>query len=47
MIHGLAKVWKGLVEPAWIGDARERHLSRILNVILLILISWGIIVEIQ
>lgn len=41
------KIWEGLVAPAWVGDARERHLSRILNSILLFLLSWGIIVEIQ
>jgi diguanylate cyclase (GGDEF)-like protein len=47
MIRRFAKIWEGLVEPAWIGDARERHLSRILNVILLILLFWGILIEIQ
>ena len=41
------KFWEGLIAPAWIGDARERHLSRILNSILLVLLGWGIIVEIQ
>jgi diguanylate cyclase (GGDEF)-like protein len=41
------KTWEGLVEPAWIGDARERHLSRILNVILFLLLLWGVIFEIQ
>jgi diguanylate cyclase (GGDEF)-like protein len=41
------KVWDGLIEPAWIGDARERQLSRILNVILLLLLVWGIIFEIR
>jgi diguanylate cyclase (GGDEF)-like protein len=35
------------IEPAWIGDARERHLSRILNVILLILLAGGILFEVQ
>src|SRR5215211_163379 len=42
-----AKIWEGLVEPAWIGDARERHLSRILNVIVLLLLLWGTVFEIQ
>lgn len=41
------KIWEGLIEPAWIGDARERHLSRLLNVILLILLIWGIVFEIE
>ena len=40
------KIWEGLVEPAWIGDAKERHLSRILNVILLLLLLWGLVFEI-
>lgn len=38
--------WKGVVEPAWIGDARERHLARILNIILILLFSWGLVFEI-
>lgn len=41
------KVWQGLVEPAWVGDARERHLSRVLNIILLIFLVWGILFELQ
>jgi diguanylate cyclase (GGDEF)-like protein len=47
LIRRFLKIWEGLVAPAWIGDARERHLSRILNSILLVLLGWGIIVEIQ
>ena len=47
LIRRFSKIWEGLVAPAWIGDARERHLSRILNSILLVLLGWGIIVEIQ
>ncbi len=47
MIHRFRKLWEGLVEPAWIGDARERHLSRLLNIILLLLLLWGIVFEIQ
>lgn len=47
LIRRFLKIWDGLVAPAWIGDARERHLSRILNSILLVLLGWGIIVEIQ
>jgi diguanylate cyclase (GGDEF)-like protein len=45
--HWFKKVWDGLIEPAWIGDARERHRSRILNIILLFLLVWGIAFEIQ
>jgi diguanylate cyclase (GGDEF)-like protein len=41
------KIWDGLVEPARMEDVRERHLSRILNVILLLLLLWGIVFEIQ
>ncbi len=47
VIHWFKKVGEGLIEPAWIGNARERHLSRILNIILLILLAWGIVFEVQ
>ena len=47
VIRWFKKGWEGLVEPAWIGDARERHLSRVLNTILLFLLVWGIVFEIQ
>jgi diguanylate cyclase (GGDEF)-like protein len=40
-------IWEGLVEPAWMGDARDRHLGRTLNVILLLLLLWGLVFEIQ
>src|SRR4029079_2976630 len=39
--------WEGLVEPASSGDTRERHLSRTLNIILLLFLLWGIGFEIQ
>ncbi|HLO27507.1 MAG TPA: diguanylate cyclase [Anaerolineales bacterium] len=45
--HWFKRVWKWLVEPAWIGSARERDLSRVLNIILLLLITWGTLFEIQ
>lgn len=45
-IRWFTKIWEGLIEPAWIGDARERHLSRILNVILSVLLLWGVVFEI-
>lgn len=41
------KAWEGLVEPAWVGDARERHLSRVLNIILLVLLVWGIVFAVR
>jgi diguanylate cyclase (GGDEF)-like protein len=47
MIRWFEKVWQALIEPAWTGDARERHLSRVLNVILLIFLAWGILFEVQ
>src|SRR5215213_1426188 len=39
--------WEGLVESASSSNTRERHLSRILNIILLLLLMWGIGFEIQ
>jgi diguanylate cyclase (GGDEF)-like protein len=47
MIRWFEKVWQALIEPAWMGDARERHLSRVLNVVLLIFLVWGILFEVQ
>lgn len=41
------KVWEGLAEPARFGDARERHFSRVLSIILLSLLALGILFEIQ
>lgn len=41
------KIWKGLVNPVSSRDAREHHLSRTLNIILLLLLAWGIGFEIQ
>ena len=43
----ITAIWEGLVEPAWIGDAGGRHASRILNIILLLLLFWGVVFEIQ
>jgi diguanylate cyclase (GGDEF)-like protein len=47
MLHWFRKIWEGLIDPAWIGDARTRHLSRILNIILLLLLLWGIVAAFQ
>lgn len=47
VVSRFKKVWEALVEPAWFGDARERHLSRVLNIILLFLLASGILFEIQ
>lgn len=38
-------IWEGLVEPARTVNPRERHLSRLLNVILILLLVWGLISE--
>ncbi|HET6821139.1 MAG TPA: diguanylate cyclase [Anaerolineales bacterium] len=40
-------IWEGLVEPARIGNPREHHLSRILNVILILILVWGLALEFQ
>src|SRR5689334_5942517 len=47
IIHLFTKVWEGLVKPAYSGNKREYHLSRTLNIILLLLLAWGIGFEIQ
>lgn len=39
----LAEIWEGLVEPAWVNDGSKRRLARILNVILLLLLLWGLV----
>jgi diguanylate cyclase (GGDEF)-like protein len=41
------KLWEGFVEPVSSGNTREHHLSRTLNIILLVLLLWGIGFEIQ
>jgi diguanylate cyclase (GGDEF)-like protein len=41
------KLWEGFVEPVSSGNTRERHLARTLNIILLLLLLWGIGFEIQ
>ena len=41
------KFWKGFVERASNGETREHYLSRTLNIVLLILLVWGIGFEIQ
>jgi diguanylate cyclase (GGDEF)-like protein len=41
------KIWKGLVNPGSSMDTREHHLSRTLNIILLLLLAWGIGFEIE
>jgi diguanylate cyclase (GGDEF)-like protein len=46
-IRRFRTIWEGLVEPAWRGDARDRHLGRTLNVLLLLLLLWGLVVEFQ
>jgi diguanylate cyclase (GGDEF)-like protein len=41
------KFWEGFVEPVSGGNTRERHLARTLNILLLLLLLWGIGFEIQ
>ena len=41
------KLWEGLVEPAFNRTSKEYHLARTLNIILLLLLVWGIGFEIQ
>jgi diguanylate cyclase (GGDEF)-like protein len=41
------KLWEGFVEPVSSGNTREHHLSRTLNIILLLLLLWGFGFEIQ
>ena len=41
------KLWEGLIEPAFDRVSREYHLARTLNIILLLLLVWGIGFEIQ
>src|SRR5688572_28085989 len=47
VIRWFKKVWDGLVEPTSLGDAREHHLSRTLNIILLLLFTGSSVFEIQ
>jgi diguanylate cyclase (GGDEF)-like protein len=47
MLHRFKEFGNRFIEPAWIGDARERHLSRLLNIVLLILLAWSALFEIQ
>ncbi|MGB8982701.1 MAG: diguanylate cyclase [Anaerolineales bacterium] len=47
LIAWVKKIREGLIEPAPAGDARERYLSRTLSIILLFLLAWGTIFEIQ
>src|SRR5215211_6590199 len=39
-------IWEGLIEPAWTGAAKH-HLARTFNVILLLLLLWEVVFEIQ
>src|SRR5215216_2336918 len=41
------RFWEGLVEPAFNRASREYHLARTLNIILLLLLVWGIGFEVQ
>jgi diguanylate cyclase (GGDEF)-like protein len=41
------KLWEGLIEPAFNRTSKDYHLARTLNIILLLLLVWGIGFEIQ
>jgi diguanylate cyclase (GGDEF)-like protein len=47
MIRHFINIWEGLVKPAPGRDTKEHHLSRTLNIILVMLLVWGIGFEIQ
>jgi len=47
IMRQLTAIWDGLIEPAWTGEVRDRQPSRILNIILLLLLFWGVVFEIQ
>ena len=47
IMRRLTATWEGLVEPAWAGGARDRRSSLILNIILLLLLLWAVVFEIQ
>lgn len=47
VIQWFKRIWEGLIEPAQVKPIRERHLARVLNIVLLLLIAWGIVIEIQ
>ena len=40
-------IWAELIEPARVENPREHHLSRVLNVILVLLLIWGLLFEFQ
>ena len=46
-VRWFERAWEAFIEPASTGDARERHLARLLNVILLGLLVWGMLYEIR
>ena len=47
IMRRITAIWEGLIEPAWTGDAMQRRPSRILNIILLLLLLWGVLFAIQ
>ena len=46
-IRRFTRIWEGLVEPAPMGEIGDRRPARILNVILLLLLFWGVVFELQ
>src|SRR5688572_15109963 len=46
-IRQITAIWEGLIDPAWTRDLRNSHSSRILNILLLLLLLWGVAFAIQ
>jgi diguanylate cyclase (GGDEF)-like protein len=42
-IRRFTAIWEGLIEPAWTGEVTNQQPSRVLNIILLLLLLWGVI----
>jgi diguanylate cyclase (GGDEF)-like protein len=47
IMRRITAIWEGLVEPAWTGEAKDPRPSLILNIILSLLLLWGVIFEIE
>ena len=46
-IRRFTAIWEGLVEPAWTGDVTNQQPSRVLNIIMLLLLLWGVVFGFQ
>ncbi len=47
VIQWFKRIWGGLVEPTRVKPIRERQLTRLLNIVLLFLVAWGILIAIH